>query len=409
MTKERWTLDVQVDAACDFADLFEVKDKLEKKGELYSKCHRRSADARATSGIGSCGRRTSPPARRGRSARKGFRFHVHLEPRTSWTVSLDVEASNRAARVGDTRTKGEVDAWVANAPRLVASWEPLKRIYSRSLVDMAALRFRTGLTPGALPAAGLPWFMAVFGRDSLITSFQAIPFAPELAATTLRTLALFQARQEDPFRDMEPGKILHELRLGEMTAFEERPHSPYYGAADSTMLFLIVLEEYVRWTGDRALAVELEREARAAVAWIDRYGDRDHDGYVEYERRVKETGLDNQCWKDSWDSIAFADGTIAVTPRATCELQGYVYDAKRRVARLARESGTTRLGPSSWRSRPPSSNSGSTATSGSPSATSSRSRSTATSARSIRSPRTSATCSGAASPTRRRPRAASNT
>ena len=270
-------------------------------------------------------------------AEDGLRFHVHLPPRTSWTVSLDVQASARATGDEPMRTKATVDAWVGAAPRLVCSWEPLQLIYRRSLVDMAALRFRTGITPGALPAAGLPWFMAVFGRDSLIASFQAIPFAPELAASTLRTLALFQGRVEDPFRDEEPGKILHELRLGELTAFEERPHSPYYGAADSTMLFLIVLEEYVRWTGDRALARELEREARAAVTWIDRYGDRDHDGFVEYKRGDDKTGLDNQCWKDSWDSIAFADGTIAPLPRATCELQGYVYDAKLRTARLARE------------------------------------------------------------------------
>src|SRR5262249_45496278 len=106
---------------------------------------------------------------------------------------------------------------------------------------------------------------------------------------------------------------------------------------DSTMLFLILLEEYVRWTGDRAMAKDLEREVRAAVAWIDQYGDRDGDGYVEYDRRNKETGLENQCWKDSWDSIVFADGTLAPLPRATCELQGYVYDAKRRTARLARD------------------------------------------------------------------------
>ncbi len=178
--------------------------------------------------------------------------------------------------------------------------------------------------------------MAVFGRDSLLTSFQSLPFVPELAAATLRALAIVQAREEDPFRDDEPGKILHEIRLGELTAFEARPQSPYYGAADTTMLFLILLEEYERWTGDKDLVRELEREARAALAWIDNYGDRDKDGYVEYERRM-ETGLDNQCWKDSWDSIAFADGTIAPTPRATCELQGYVYDAKLRCARLARE------------------------------------------------------------------------
>ena len=187
-----------------------------------------------------------------------------------------------------------------------------------------------------LPAAGLPWFMAVFGRDSLLTSFQSLPFVPELTAATLRALAVLQARKEDPFRDSEPGKILHEVRLGEMTAFEARPQSPYYGAADATMLWLIMLEEYERWTGDTDIVRELEREARAALAWIDNYGDRDKDGYVEYERR-QDTGLDNQCWKDSWDSIAFADGTLASTPRATCELQGYVYDAKHRCARLARE------------------------------------------------------------------------
>jgi glycogen debranching enzyme len=179
--------------------------------------------------------------------------------------------------------------------------------------------------------------MAMFGRDSVITSLQALPFTPELASTTLRTLALFQGHVDDPFRDEEPGKILHELRLGEMTAFEDRPHSPYYGSADSTTLFLILLDEYERWSGDRALVHELEGAARAAVHWIDAYGDRDGDGYIEYERRNPETGLENQCWKDSWDSIAFADGTLAPTPRATCELQGYAYDAKCRTARLARE------------------------------------------------------------------------
>jgi glycogen debranching enzyme len=334
--KEAVDLDVRLDAGCDFADLFEVKDKLQKKGQLYSK----TSGDRLTLGYKRDGfvRETYISAsQKGEVDEQGFRFHVHLAPRASWTVSLDVQASNRATGDGESRSKADVDAWVAAAPRLISTWEPLKRIYQRSLVDLAALRFRSGITQGALPAAGLPWFMAVFGRDSLITSFQALPYAPELAATTLRTLALFQARQENPFRDAEPGKILHELRLGEMTAFEERPHSPYYGAADSTMLFLIVLEEYVRWTGDHAIARELEREARAAINWIDKYGDRDHDGYVEYERRVKETGLDNQCWKDSWDSIAFADGRIAPLPRATCELQGYVYDAKMRTARLARE------------------------------------------------------------------------
>jgi len=140
----------------------------------------------------------------------------------------------------------------------------------------------------------------------------------------------------DDFRDEEPGKILHELRYGEMTAFEERPHSPYYGAADATPLFLILLDEYERWTGNAQLVRDFELEARAALDWIDQYGDRDGDGYVEYSRRNTETGLENQCWKDSWNSILFADGTNSQLPRATCEIQGYVYDAKLRCARLAR-------------------------------------------------------------------------
>jgi glycogen debranching enzyme len=212
-------------------------------------------------------------------------------------------------------------------------------VYARSLVDLAALRFYPAvLREGqAVPAAGLPWFMALFGRDSLITSYQALPYVPDLAQATLTSLALFQSQTDDAFRDAEPGKILHELRFGELTAFEERPHSPYYGSVDSTPLFLIVLDEYERWTGDADLVRRFEPEARAALEWIDRYGDRDGDGYVEYQRRNTETGLDNQCWKDSHTSIVDREGAIAETPRAVCEIQGYVYDAKLRCARLARE------------------------------------------------------------------------
>jgi glycogen debranching enzyme len=188
-----------------------------------------------------------------------------------------------------------------------------------------------------LPAAGLPWFMALFGRDSLLTSFQALPYLPTLAATTLRVLAARQATERDDFHEREPGKILHELRFGELTALGQRPHSPYYGSCDSTPLFLVLLDEYHRWTGDDALIRHLEPNARAALNWIEQSGDADGDGYVEYQRRNLTTGLVNQCWKDSWDSIQFADGTLARGPIATCEIQGYVYDAYRRSARLARD------------------------------------------------------------------------
>ena len=348
--KKPKTMTVRLDVGSDFADLFEVKDKeLTKKGVLY----RRLDQGRLTLGyrrerfVRETWITSSVPATMQEDA---LTLRAEVPAQGMWTTSIEVVAVKNPGRQLKPRVKyspkdveprpelgQSLQDWIAEAPRLISSWEPLERSYQQSLLDLAALRFRTRLVPGALPAAGLPWFMALFGRDSLITSFQALPFNPELSATTLRLLALFQGRMDDPFRDEEPGKILHELRLGEMTAFEERPHSPYYGSADATPLFLILLEEYERWTGDRQLAASLQREARAAMTWIDRYGDCDGDGYVEYERRNKTTGLDNQCWKDSWDSIAFADGQLAPPPRATCEIQGYVYDAKRRTARLARD------------------------------------------------------------------------
>jgi glycogen debranching enzyme len=223
------------------------------------------------------------------------------------------------------------------SPRLACEWEPLLRSYRRSLVDLAALRFSPISAGGSsLPAAGLPWFMTMFGRDSIFTSLQALPFSSELAATTLRELGLRQGTRFDDFRDEDPGRILHEMRYGEMTAFEERPHSPYYGCADATPLYVVLLDEYERWTGDVELVRDLEYEARAALNWIDAYANLQGNGYVAYQRRNEATGLENQCWKDSWDSISYHDGRLPGFPRATCELQGYAYDAKMRGARLAR-------------------------------------------------------------------------
>src|SRR5213079_2925484 len=232
----------------------------------------------------------------------------------------------------------DLERWLDAAPRLECDWDSLKNTYHRSLVDLAALRFSPLIAGGrSLPAAGLPWFMAMFGRDSILTSLQALPFTSELAATTLLALGDWQGVGLDDFRDEDPGRILHEMRYGEMTAFEERPHSPYYGCADATPLYVVLLDEYERWTGDTKLVRELEREARAALNWIDEYADLMGNGYISYKRRNEETGLENQCWKDSWDSISNHAGEIPGFPRATCELQGYAYDAKVRAARLARE------------------------------------------------------------------------
>jgi glycogen debranching enzyme len=189
-----------------------------------------------------------------------------------------------------------------------------------------------------MPGGGLPWFMTVFGRDSLIAAYEALPFQAELAHATLQALADLQATEWDNFRDAEPGKIPHELRRGTLAAIGRIPHTPYYGTHDATALFLILLDEYHRWTADGALVAKLEQNARAALAWIEGPGDLDGDGYLEYRKRSdSEWALDNHCWKDSDESILFADGRRAEPPIATCELQGYAYDARRRVARLARE------------------------------------------------------------------------
>jgi glycogen debranching enzyme len=343
-------LAVRVDAASDFADLFEVKDALAKKGKYYT----RIDDGRLLLGYEreTYRRETlisaSAPSQ---IDEHGFTFNVAIEPHGRWSTEFEVVTAiagwggrHRRAKYGrgdrDARPNMERDLqrWLAGAPRLECDWEPLKATYRRSLIDLAALRF-SPITAGSrsLPAAGLPWFMTMFGRDSIFTSLQALPFTPELAATTLLELGERQGTRLDDFRDEDPGRILHEMRYGEMTAFEERPHSPYYGNADATPLYVVLLDEYERWSGDTKLVRDLEFEARAALNWIDEYADLLGNGYISYERRNKETGLENQCWKDSWDSISYRDGRIPGFPRATCELQGYAYDAKMRGARLARE------------------------------------------------------------------------
>ena len=340
---------MRIEAGSDFADLFEVKDALKKKGAYSTRieagrrlvlCYERETFRRETS-ISATG---SP-----KIDDNGLTFTVSLQPHASWTTELRIvtslqelaraaarRAAARAARRPASKQKN-LERWLADAPRLECDWEPLNATYRRSLVDLAALRFSPVTAGGrSLPAAGLPWFMTMFGRDSIFTSLQALPFTPELAATTLRELGARQGTRVDDFRDEDPGRILHEMRYGEMTAFEERPHSPYYGCADATPLFVILLDEYERWTADTRLVRDLEYEARAALRWIDLYADLMGNGYVSYQRRNEKTGLENQCWKDSWDSISYRDGRLPGFPRATCELQGYAYDAKVRGARLAR-------------------------------------------------------------------------
>jgi glycogen debranching enzyme len=173
----------------------------------------------------------------------------------------------------------------------------------------------------------------VFGRDTIITCLQTLLFGPELARAALQVLVGLQADVDDATIDAEPGKIVHEVRQGKAV---ERWFPRYYGSVDATPLFLILLSEVWSWTDDRLLAIELREPAMKALRWIDEYGDRDGDGFVEYERRTPR-GLENQSWKDSGDSQRFRDGRLAQSPIAPCEVQGYVFDAKRRIAEIARD------------------------------------------------------------------------
>jgi glycogen debranching enzyme len=338
---------IEVEYGSDFADLFEVKDRIPKQGQVNTEL----GSSNVTLTYTRAAYRRDTVIEFSEHFSVGLdraRFELHLEPRGSWQTCIDIVpvvdgAFNRLEH-GD-RTFGNpkpdmptsFEQWMAQAPRLETDNDVLRHTYRQSLIDLAALRFRPLKTLSySVPAAGLPWFMALFGRDSLITAYQALPFQPHLARTTLEALTAWQARDVDDFRDAEPGKILHELRLGELTVLGDRPHSPYYGTHDATPLFLILLDEYERWAGDRDFVRGLQPAAMKAMEWIERYGDRDGDGYLEYQTRSKE-GLANQCWKDSWNSILFTDGRVAKGPIATCEIQGYAYDARVRMARLARE------------------------------------------------------------------------
>ncbi len=347
---ESTTMDISVELDTDFADLLEVKDEAIETRTLAARQDDRSLALSYERG----GFRRSVTIASNLPAaitRNRFTYSPVLAPGQQWTTTFTITpfAEQRTAAFGPRRARGgfdvmraaksaELESWLARAPVISTSDPALARTYRASLSDLGALRLPPDIGEGAtLPAAGLPWFMALFGRDSLITSFQALPYLPDLAATTLRVLAAAQAHDRDDFHEREPGKILHELRFGELTARGARPYSPYFGSADVTPLFLILLDEHRRWSGDDDVARALEPNARAALAWIEESGDADGDGYVEYDRRNAATGLVNQCWKDSWDAIQFADGTIPRGPIATCEIQGYVYDALRRSARLSRE------------------------------------------------------------------------
>jgi glycogen debranching enzyme len=242
----------------------------------------------------------------------------------------------RESRMAFARTRvEEQDGWQSSTARLSGAGYVLRTIFGQAVEDIWSLRMHELKAEGDLwlPAAGVPWFATLFGRDSLIVSLQCMLISPPFALGALTKLAELQAREDDPYRDAEPGKIMHEIRYGELAERRLIPHTPYYGTADATILYLILLSEVFRWTGDRSLLERLRETALACLRWIDEHGDRDGDGFQEYQTRSP-NGYYNQGWKDAGDASVNIDGSMVKLPIATCELQGYVYDAKRRMAQV---------------------------------------------------------------------------
>jgi glycogen debranching enzyme len=350
--------DVEVEFDADYADIFEVRGYTRAaRGELLPielttdgglvfgyvgldgvtvRTHVEFdpapvLDTASDEQTGSVVARWSSPLRPGERRVIAWTIHATREPAQTVHV-LDPEALDPAHAHA---------AWLSTNSIIETDHELINEVVRRSLDDLCLLE-STDPLGDRFVAAGVPWFTTLFGRDSIITSLQAISFVPRLAVQTLEILAKRQATAVDAWRDAEPGKIVHELRTGEMSRTGELPFAPYYGSVDATPLWLILLGETHDWTADDDLVDRLWPNALAALEWIDRWGDRDGDGFVEYER-ASESGLRNQGWKDSSDAIRWLDGTLAETPIALAEVQGYVFDGKRRMAKLARRRGDTAL------------------------------------------------------------------
>ncbi|HZT44720.1 MAG TPA: glycogen debranching N-terminal domain-containing protein, partial [Gaiellaceae bacterium] len=350
LSSQPCTVELELGYAADFADVVEAQADGNGSGRHWQEPAARSV----TLWCEREGRRRGTVltfSRHGRVSKDRASFAVELAPRERWSLCVDLTPVAEGRRWPPLLRCGgfhahapkmpiSLDEWLDRAPELESDDYALQRTYRPSLLDLAALRIRPDeVTIGwAMPAGGIPWFMAVFGRDSLIAAYQALPFQSELARATPEALAELQATEWDSFRDAEPGKILHELRCGLLAETGRVPHTPYYGSHDATLLWLIVLDEYERWTGDGAFLRTLEPSFRAALAWLEGPADLDGDGYLEYRKRSSsDQALDNHCWRDSNDAIRFADGRQAQPPIAAASVQGYAYDARLRAARLLRD------------------------------------------------------------------------
>jgi glycogen debranching enzyme len=278
-------------------------------------------------------------------------YRRRLAPGDTRNFTITIAVEDKAKRQGDLETHPQPDGKDTDEAHAHADAGSLSgkvhvetsnalfnRVLRRSFLDLAMLAMRQ--KGDRFFAAGVPWYVALFGRDSLITALEVLAYEPAIARNTLDILARYQGTKEDDYRDEEPGKILHELRVGEKANLHEVPSTPYYGTIDATPLFLILLGEYVLWTGDLDYFKQMEKHVERAVEWMEKYGDSDGDGFLDYASK-SDKGLANQGWKDSGNSIVNADGSVVTPPVALAEVQGYAYRAYRSLATIERQRGDT--------------------------------------------------------------------
>ncbi|HJT57709.1 MAG TPA: glycogen debranching N-terminal domain-containing protein [Ktedonobacteraceae bacterium] len=265
--------------------------------------------------------------------------HVSKPNPNSCSFGQKGSSSTGATPAAKSQLRSDFDErqkhWQDSVTDIATPNDDLYKTYRQAVADMGALRiYDMDVSPDAwVPAAGVPWFVTLFGRDSLTVSYQNMAVSADFARGALQRLAQYQAKERDDWRDAQPGKIMHELRSGELSHFHKIPFYPYYGTADATILYLIVLSEYYRWTGDLDLVKKYSKVVDGCINWIDNYGDLDGDGFQEY-KTFSSLGYENLSWKDAGNSVVYADGSQVKQPKGTCELQGYVYDAKTRMAEI---------------------------------------------------------------------------
>lgn len=331
----------------DFADIFEVKAKrILARGETETtwKDGKLTTEYRNQLFYRSLITQPIHSSSQPRYANGRLFFDVVIEPGQTWHTCLNFiavcstkagnlereafEPQHTCQTLHNTEAKQISNDFVASATKLTSTNSAIAGYYQQALVDMGALRIKVDDNGHHfwMPAAGIPWFVAVFGRDSIIASLQTLAVQPGLARGTLVRLAQLQATEMDDWRDAQPGKMLHELRRDELTRLNQLPYTPYYGTVDTTILWITTLAEAHRWTADSTLLNECRDPLEKALQWIEQYGDFDDDGFVEYQTRSSQ-GLRNQGWKDSGDSIVYPDGRMVDPPIALCEVQGYVYNA----------------------------------------------------------------------------------